>query len=65
MKSQLLESVKEDLKAIEPMIDEAEELIAALKEVGEPTQEMESELRTLKIRRTKWQNMLQARGYGT
>ncbi|KKL20551.1 hypothetical protein LCGC14_2454310, partial [marine sediment metagenome] len=36
----------------------------ALKEVGEPVQEMESELRTLKIRRTKWQNMLKARGYG-
>jgi len=64
MKSQLLESVKADLVAIEPMIEEAEELIAALKEVGEPVQEMESELRTLKIRRTKWQNMLKARGYG-
>ncbi len=65
MKSQLLESVKADLVAIEPMIEEAEELIAALKEVGEPVQEMESELRTLKIRRTKWQNMLKARGYGS
>lgn len=64
MKSALLESVKEDLKAINPMIEEAEELIAALKEVGEPVQEMESELRTLKNRRTKWQNMLKARGYG-
>lgn len=64
MKSQILESVKEDLKTLEPQIAEAEEIILAMKEVGEDVRQMESDLRTLKIRKEKWGKMLESRGYG-
>ena len=63
MNSEILKSVKGDLETREPKIEEAEELIATLKEVGEDTREMETQLRTLKIRRDKWKKVLIARGY--
>ena len=62
MPSEVLKNIAEDFKRIEPAIEEAEELIAAMREAGEDTATMEAELRTLKSRKTKWERMLKARG---
>jgi len=62
MASEVLKNVAADFKRVDPAILEAEELIAAMKEAGEDTVTMEAELRKLKIRKTKWERMLKARG---
>jgi len=62
MPSQVLKDIAEDFKRVDPAIKEAEELISAMKEAGEETVTMEAELRTLKLRKTKWERMLRARG---
>ena len=62
MPNQVLKSIAEDFKRIDPAILEAEELIEAMREAGEETATMEAELRTLKVRKTKWERMLKARG---
>ena len=62
MPSDVLKGIAEDFKTIDPKIVEAQELIQAMKDAGEPTAEMETELRALKIRKDKWARMLKARG---
>lgn len=62
MPSEVLKTIAGDFKKVDPAIEEAEELIAAMKEAGEDVVSMESELRLLKIRKTKWTRMLKARG---
>jgi hypothetical protein len=62
MPSQVLIDIASDFKRVEPAIEEAEELIKAMREAGEDTTTMEAELRTLKIRKGKWERMLKARG---
>jgi len=61
MPQQTLKQVAEDFKKVQPAIDDAEELLVALKEAGEPTAELEKDLRALKTRKAKWQRMLSAR----
>ena len=63
MASEILRGIAADIKDVQVAIDEAEDLIAAMKEAGETVTEMEAELRDLKIRKTKWERMLTARGY--
>lgn len=62
MAQETLKQVAEDFKKVDPAILEAEDLISAMKEAGEPTSQQESDLRKLKIRRDKWARMLKARG---
>lgn len=62
MPSEVLKNIAKDFHQVQPAIDEAQELITAMKEAGEPTGDMEAELRALKIRQTKWSTMLKARG---
>jgi len=62
MPSEVLKNVAQDFKRVQPAIEEAEELIKAMKEAGEDTAVMEAELRKLTIRKTKWERMLKARG---
>ena len=61
MASEVLRNIARDFSQVQPAIDEATELIAALKEAGEPTADLEAELRALKIRQKKWETMLRAR----
>ncbi len=61
MASEILKSVKEDLIKLEPSILEAEELLDIMKEVGEDIIEMTKELRSLKIRKEKWERALKSR----
>ena len=62
MPSQVLKDIAADFARVEPAIKEAEELISAMREAGEETTTMEAELRTLKLRKGKWERMLKARG---
>ena len=59
--SEVLKSIAEDIKTLRPQIEEAKELIAALKEAGENTTKAEQDLRSLEIRLSKWERMLKAR----
>ena len=63
--NEVLKSVAADIATINTAIRNAEELIAALREAGESVTDQEASLRTLKIRKEKWERMLQARGYST
>lgn len=62
MQSEILKSVKEDLAKLDPQIIEAEELVDFMREVGEDVSEMNSQIRTLKIRKEKWERVLANRG---
>jgi len=62
MPSQVLKDIAADFARVDPAIDEAEELISAMREAGEDTTKMEADLRGLKLRKTKWQRMLKNRG---
>lgn len=62
MSSEVLKTIAGDFKKVDPAIEEAEELITAMREAGEDVVSMEAELRVLKTRKTKWTRMLKARG---
>jgi len=62
MASEILKTISGDIEAVTGKIEEAQELISALKEAGEDTSKLEIDLRTLIVRKTKWENMLRARG---
>ncbi len=62
MPSQVLKDIALDFARVEPAINEAEELITAMREAGEDTAQMEADLRALKLRKGKWERMLKARG---
>lgn len=62
MASQVLKDIASDFARVNPAIEEAEELIAAMREAGEDTATMEADLRGLKLRKTKWERMLKSRG---
>ena len=62
MASEVLKNVAEGLKSVDVQIAEAHELISALKEAGENTMQLETDLRALVIRKDRWVKMLKARG---
>lgn len=62
MSDALLRGVAADLKGVDTAINEAQTLIDAMKEAGETVTNQEAELRSLRIRKTKWERMLEARG---
>lgn len=62
MPSPILETIAQDIQAVDGLVAEAEELISAAKEAGEDTKEQEVAMMLLKVRKAKWQRMLQARG---
>jgi hypothetical protein len=62
MADEVLESIAKDIRDIQTSLDRAKTLISAMKEAGEDTHEMEADVRTLEIRKTKWERMLKSRG---
>jgi len=62
MASEILKTIASDIHDIDGIIEEAEELISAMKEAGEETHDQVASLQLLKVRKAKWQRMLQARG---
>jgi len=62
MASPILETIAKDIQQVDGFVAEAEELISAAKEAGEDTKEQEAAMMLLKVRKMKWQRMLEARG---
>lgn len=62
MPNEILKTIAGDIQEVNDKIEEARELIGAMKEAGEDTHEMEADLRLLTVRKNKWENMLHARG---
>lgn len=62
MANEILAGIAEDMKAVNVAIKEADDLVDAMKEAGESVTDLETELRSLKIRKVKWQKMLESRG---
>ncbi len=62
MPSQVLKDIASDFSRVDDSIEEATELIKALREAGEDTTQLEADLRALKLRKGKWQKMLKNRG---
>lgn len=58
-----LQTAADNLKTIEADYNKAKILIDALGEAGEDTTTLRNELRQLEVRKVKWQNMLNTRGY--
>ncbi len=62
MANEILKGIAGDIKEVEVAINEAENLISAMKEAGETVTDLESTIRDLKVRKVKWENMLTSRG---
>lgn len=65
MADPVLESVAEDIKNITRELTRAKTLVEVLKEAGEDTAKLESDIRNLEIRKKKWERVLNARGIST
>lgn len=65
MADPVLESVAEDLKVITSELDRAKSLVQVLKEAGEDTVKIESDIKALEIRKKKWERVLETRGIST
>ena len=62
MDNDVLLKVSQDMAKVDIEIARAKDLTSALKEAGENVTELESKMKTLEKRKTKWQNMLDQRG---
>jgi len=62
MANELLESIGDDIRKMDEQIKQAEELIGAMKEVGEDTTTAVTQIKALKIKKQKWTEMLSKRG---
>jgi len=63
MPDNLYEGLATQLKAMEPIIEDLKDKIAALREAGESTVEVEKKYNALLNRTNKWRAMLKRRGY--
>lgn len=62
MANPILDTVARNINEITQKIEDAQELLNAMKEAGEEVFEYEQQLQQLRIKREKWSNMLKARG---
>lgn len=64
MPNQILEGIAQDIKGVEAALADAKDLVSAMKEAGETeaVAKWETEIRSLEIRKVKWERMLQGRG---
>ncbi len=60
---EILQGIAQDLSEANEAVETAEVLISAMKEAGEETAELETQLRSLKMRKSKWEKMLKGRGF--
>lgn len=61
--NEIFQKIATDLVQIESKLEQARDLLSALKAAGEDTLEMESTLKTLEKKKYKWQRVLSERGY--
>jgi len=62
MENEILNGVAKDMEQVTKRLVQAQDLVNALKEAGEDTSKMESDMRLLQMRKGKWENMLKNRG---
>ena len=62
MANEILKNIAGDILEVNTKIEEAQDLIGAMKEAGEDVSVMEVDLRKLIIRKNRWETMLRARG---
>jgi len=62
MENEILNGVAKDMEQVTKRLVQAQDLVDALKEAGEDTSKMESDMRLLQMRKGKWENMLKNRG---
>ncbi|MDD5360449.1 MAG: hypothetical protein PHI02_09310 [Sulfurovaceae bacterium] len=62
MANEILQGIADNVSAINKEISNAQELISALSEAGETTVELDQKLKSLIMRKNKWENMLKNRG---
>lgn len=62
MPNEVLKGIAEDMKEVDHALAEAKELVSAMKEAGEDVSAMETDIRSLEIRKVKWERMLKSRG---
>lgn len=63
VKDEVLSNIAASVTDINKQISSAQTLIDAMREAGETTGELDAKLKGLIARKTKWENMLKARGY--
>lgn len=61
--NEILQGTADDLKEIQERIKDAEELIKVLREAGQDTIKVESDLKQAKIQYERWRKTLENRGY--
>jgi len=62
MENDIYKTIAEDISQINKNIKDSRDRIGFLKDAGESTVELESELRNLEIRKNKWERALKNRG---
>lgn len=62
MSNEILEGIAEDIKGVESALVEAKDLVSAMKEAGEDVATFETDIRSLEMRKVKWERMLKGRG---
>ncbi len=62
MSNEILEGIAQDIQGVEGALAEAKDLVSAMKEAGEDVATFETDIRTLEMRKVKWERMLKGRG---
>ena len=62
MSNEILEGIAQDIQGVEGALTEAKDLVSAMKEAGEDVATFETDIRTLEMRKVKWERMLKGRG---
>ena len=62
MSNEILEEIAQDIQGVEGALAEAKDLVSAMKEAGEDVASFETDIRTLEMRKVKWERMLKGRG---
>lgn len=63
MSDEILQGIAQDLQSADEAVTTAEVLLSAMKEAGEDATELETQLRAVKMRKSKWEKMLKGRGF--
>ncbi len=63
MSDEILQGIAQDLRSADEAVTTAEVLLSAMKEAGEDATELETQLRAVKMRKSKWEKMLKGRGF--
>lgn len=62
MADPILETIANDIKEVDGIMERGQFLLSAMEDAGEDTKEEKAQLAVLMVRKEKWKRMLQARG---